>query len=65
MVKRREDDKVEEAEKQLHKAQNSKKRADTAVQKSFLEEIKAAYKARSARLVAKKPRLRQHARLSN
>jgi len=31
-----------------------KKRADTAVQKSFLEEIKTAYKARSARLVAKK-----------
>jgi len=65
MVKRREDDEVEKAEKQLRKAQNAKKRADTAAHKPFLEEIKAACKARRARLVAKKPRMRQHSRLSN
>lgn len=62
MVKKREDNEVEKAEKQLRKAQNAKKRADTAEHKPFLEEIKAACKARRARLVAKKPRMRQHPR---
>ena len=46
MVKRREDDEVEKAEKQLRKVENAKKRADTAVHKPFLEEIKAVCKAR-------------------
>jgi len=56
MVKRWEDLEVEKAEKQLHKAQNAKKKADKAAHKPFLDEIKAAHKARRARVVAKTPR---------
>ena len=60
MVKKREVVEVEKAEKQLRKAQNAKKKADTALHKPFLEELKAARKARRSRLVAKKPRRRIH-----
>ena len=56
MVKRREHLEVEKAEKQLHKAQNPKKEADRAARKTFLDEIKAAHKARCARVVAKTSR---------
>jgi len=38
----------------------SKKRADTAVHNPFLEQIMVAHRARRARLVAKKPRMRIH-----
>jgi len=51
---------VEKAEKQLHKAPNTKKKADTAAHKPFHDEVKAAHKARRARVVAIKPRMRIH-----
>ena len=53
MVKKREDLEVEKAEKQLVKAQNAKNKADKAARKPFLHDIKAAQKARCARVVAK------------
>jgi len=65
MVKTREDTEAEKAQKQLHKAQVAKKRIATAAHKPFLDEIKAAYKARCARQAQEKRRSRQQARSQN
>ena len=62
MVKQREDDELEKAEIALHRAQNAKKRANTAAHKPFLNEIKAAYEAGRARLAAKKKLLKEQAK---
>jgi len=45
MVKNREAAEVEKAEKQLTRARNAKKKAETAAHKLFLDELKAGYKA--------------------
>lgn len=62
MVKQRKNVELEKAEIALCRAQNAKKRADTAAHKPFLDEIKAAYEARHARLAAKKKLLKEQAK---
>lgn len=62
MVKQGEDIELEKAEIALRRAQNAKKRAKTAAHKPFLNEIKASYEVRRARLVAKEKLLKEQAK---
>jgi len=65
MVKNREAAEVEKAEKQLTRARNAKKKAETAAHKPFLDELKASYKAWYARTAGAKKLAKQQARLQN
>lgn len=65
MVSNREAAEVENAEKQLTRAGNAKKKAERAAHKPFLDELKAGYKAWYVRTAGARKLAKQQARLQN